>query len=84
MDTRENSTPEFSWPSEFEIAAELLVAPDGTAGAGAGGPYSRDGMRNVEEPSFPDDIGNTGSVSSELPASTLLPSDVPESKNCIS
>lgn len=60
------------------------MSSDGTADAGAGGPYSGDGMRNVEEPSFPEDIGNTGSGSSELPASALLPSGVPESKKCIS
>jgi hypothetical protein len=30
----ENSAPVFSWPSETETTAELLVPPDGTAGAG--------------------------------------------------
>jgi hypothetical protein len=78
----ENSAPVFSWPSESETAAEVLVPPDVTAGAG--GPYSGDGTRIVEEPSLSDSIRNAWSVSPELPASALLPSDVPEFKKCIS
>jgi hypothetical protein len=52
----ENSAPIFSWPSEFGTTAELLTPADGTAGAG--GPYTGDGTRNVEEPSLPDEIGS--------------------------
>jgi hypothetical protein len=71
-----NSAVVCCWPFDCETAAELLTPTDGTANTGE--PYTGDGMRNAEEPSSPDDIGSAYSVSSGLPASALLTSDVPE------
>jgi hypothetical protein len=50
-------TPLCSLPPETEAAEELLSPSDETAGVGE--PYTRDGIIDAEEPSLPDDIGNS-------------------------
>jgi hypothetical protein len=52
----DNSAPMPCWPSVSEPAAKLLTPADGTASAA--GPYTGDGIRNAEDPSFPDDTGS--------------------------